>query len=349
MAGAGVGGANNAGSTGFNALPATEYYLHGAYIQDDWKATRKLTLNLGFRYEMQTPFTERHNWQAAFDFNALNPISASGYPAYGAITYSTPGHRNLYQYNWGDAAPRVGFAYAAMPKLVVRGGFGLYYSRNFLPYGGIPAPGFSSSTAWAATASNGVQVQTPLAQAFASDAQILPVTGNALQGMTNVGQAGGGVNSVRPDPRVKQYSLGFQYAITPNDMLDVNYVGNLGTHILLGGMNYGQLNPSHLALGETALNAEVANPFSASLSRTGLPAMSGACQNSDGTLAAAQMKEPFPEFCAPNANSGSVVAQQEPVGISRYDSLQMTYNHRITLRPDLHSLLHLLEVLIRCR
>ena len=62
---------------GFNALPATQYYLHGVYVQDDWKVTRKLTLNLGFRYEMQTPFTERHNWQAAFDFHALNPISAA--------------------------------------------------------------------------------------------------------------------------------------------------------------------------------------------------------------------------------------------------------------------------------
>jgi hypothetical protein len=317
-----LAGAGSSGSTGFNALPATSYYMHGVYLQDDWKATRKLTLNLGFRYEMQTPFTERHNWQAAFDFNALNPISASGFPAYGAIVYSTPGHRNLYQYNWTDVAPRVGFAYAAMPKLVLRGGFGLYYSRNFLPYGGIPAPGFSSATTWAATEPNGFQVNKPLADAFATDNDILPITGNALHGMTNVGQAGGGINSVRSDPRVKQYSLGLQYAFTPNDMLDVNYVGNLGTRILLGGMNYGQLNPSHLSLGETALTAEVTNPFSGTLSNLGLPAMS--CQNTDGTLAAAQLLEPYPEFC------GGAVAQQEPVGISRYDSLQAAYNHRIT-------------------
>jgi hypothetical protein len=317
-----IAGAGSSGSAGFNALPATSYHMHGVYLQDDWKASRKLTLNLGFRYEMQTPFTERHNWQAAFDFNALNPISASGTPAYGAIVYSTPGHRNLYQYNLDDVAPRVGFAYAAMPKLVFRGGFGLYYARNFLPYGGIPAPGFSSQTTWSATAPNGVQVQTPLASAFATDSNILPITGNALQGMTYVGQALSAVNAVRPDPRVKQYSLGLQYAITPNDLVDVNYVGNLGTRILLGGMNYGQLNPSHLALGETALTANVANPFSTTLSNLGLPAM--ACQNSNGTLAAGQMMEPYPEFC------GGAFAQQEPVGISRYDSLQMAYNHRIT-------------------
>jgi hypothetical protein len=249
----------------------------------------------------------RHNWQAALDFNTLNPISTSGTPAYGAITYSTPGHRNLYEYNWTDAAPRVGFAYAAMPKLVIRGGFGLYYSRNFLPYGSIPAPGFSSSTTWTATAPNGVQVQTQLENAFATDSDILPITGNALQGLTDVGQAGGGINAVRRDPRVKQYVFGAQYAFTPNDLLDVNYVGNLGTRILLGGMNYGQLNPTHLALGETALTAEVTNPFSGTLSSLGLPAM--ACQNTDGSLAAGQMLEPYPEFC------GGAVAQQEPVGM----------------------------------
>jgi hypothetical protein len=317
-----MAGAGASGSAGFNALPATSYYMHGGYVQDDWKATRKLTLNLGFRYEIQTPFEERHNWQAAFDFNALNPISASGYPAYGAITYSGPGHRNLYNPNWTDVSPRIGFSYAAMSKLVLRGGFGEYYSRNFEPYGGIPAPGFSSSSTWNATEPNGFQVNKPLASAFADDSDILPVTGNALHGLTNVGQGGGGVNITRADPRTKQYMFGLQYAITQNDLLDVNYVGNLGTRILLGGMNYGQLNPSHLALGETALTAEVANPFSATLNSLGLPAM--ACQNSDGTLAAGQLLEPYPEFC------GGAVAQQEPVGVSRYDSLQMAYNHRIT-------------------
>lgn len=317
-----IAGAGASGSTGFNALPATSYYMHGWYVQDDWKATGKLTLNLGFRYEVQTPFTERHNWQAAFDYTALNPISASGYPAYGAITYSTQGHRNLYNYNWTDLAPRIGFAYAATPKLVVRGGFGLYYSRNFLPYGSVPAPGFSSVTAWTPTAPNGLQVQTTLANAFATNSQILPITGNSLHGLTNVGQAGGGVNITRHDPRTKQYMFGMQYAFTPNDTLDVNYVGNLGTRILLGGMNYGQMNPNYLAEGETALTAEVTNPFSGTLSNLGLAPM--ACQNSDGSLAAGQMLEPYPEFC------GGAVAQQEPVGISRYDSLQMAYNHRIT-------------------
>ena len=146
MVGAGNSGVGAAGSTGFAAYPAPTYYLHGMYVQDDWRATRKLTLNLGFRYDIQMPPTARHNEQAYFDFHALNPISvATGIPVYGEIVYNKPGNRSLYNPNLKDLAPRLGFAYAVMPKLVMRGGYGIYYARNF--YGGNgPDPGYSTST-----------------------------------------------------------------------------------------------------------------------------------------------------------------------------------------------------------
>ncbi len=318
MAGAGIGGPGNAGSTGFNAFPASEYYLHGGYLQDDWKVNRKFTLNLGFRYELQTPITERRNDQAYFDFHALNPISAAaGVPVYGAIVYSTPGHRGLYDRNWDDLAPRIGFAYSVNPKLVLRGGWGLYYSRNY--YGGGPSPGFSQSTKWTSSV-DGFTPTQPLAQAFSSG--VLPVTGNALGGLTNVGQGGGGVNPYHPDPRVKQFVGGLQYAFTPNDLLDVNYVGNRGTRIIVGSMNYGELNPSYLSMG-TALNNLVANPLANALNSLNLPASS--CGLNSATVQQAQLLEPYPEFC------GGASASQEPVGFSNYNSLQASFTHRVSL------------------
>ena len=251
MAGAGNSGVGAAGSTGFNAYPAPTYYMHGMYVQDDWRATRKLTLNLGFRYDIQMPPTARFNQQAYFDFNALNPISvATGIPVHGEIVYNTPGNRYLYNPNLNDLAPRIGFAYALMPKLVWRGGYGIYYARGF--YGGNgPDPGYSTSSTWTSSA-DGIHVISPLAQAFQSG--LVPVTGNALGGLTSVGQNPSVVNPNHPDPLTQQFSFGLQYAFTPNDVLDVNYVGSRGRRITLGGMNYGQLNPKYLSMGSALAN-----------------------------------------------------------------------------------------------
>lgn len=312
-----MAGAGTSGSAGFNAEPASEYYLHGGYVQDTWKLNRKFTLSPGFRYEVQTPITERHNQQAYFDFHALNPISAVvGQPYYGEIAYNTPGNRDLYNFNYDDLAPRIGFAYNVVPKLVLRGGWGLYYARTF--YGGGPDPGYSQSTPWVAVAPNGVSVENPLAKAFPTG--LIQPSGSALEGLTNVGQGGGGVNLYHPDPRIKQFMGGIQYAFTSNDVLDVNYVGNRGTRITISGMNYGELNPSYLSMGST-LNNEVANPFTNTvMSNLGLANFS--CQNSDGTLALAQTLEPYPEFC------GGASGSDEPVGNSNYNSLQATFTHR---------------------
>ena len=117
----------------------------------------------------------------------------------------------------------------------------MYYARNW--YGGSgPDPGYSTSTAWTSSP-DGITVTTPLAQAFQTG--LVPVTGNALGSLTGVGQGlAAAVNPFRPDPLTKEFSFGFQYAFTTNDVLDVAYVGGRGTRITLGGMNYGQLNPT---------------------------------------------------------------------------------------------------------
>jgi hypothetical protein len=314
MAGAGNSGVGSAGSTGFAAFPASTNYLHGMYVEDDWKANRKLTLNLGVRYEIQMPETARHNQQAYFDFHALNPISvAAGIPAYGAIVFNTPGNRGLNKSNLKDLAPRIGFAYALMPKLVMRGGYGWYYARNF--YGGTaPDPGYSTSTSWTSSP-DGVTVTTPLAQAFQTG--LVPVTGNKLGGLTGVGQGGGGVNPIRPDPLAKEFSFGFQYAFTPNDVLDVAYVGGRGSRITLGGMNYGQLDPSYLSMGSALNGPAGTNPFAGALSSLKLTPM--ACP-----WTVAQSLMPYPEFC------GGVSASSEPVGINNYNALQANFKHRFS-------------------
>lgn len=314
MVGAGNPGNGSAGSTGFNAYPAPTYYLHGMYVQDDWKARRNLTLNLGIRYDIQMPPTARHNEQAYFDLHALNPISVTtGIPVYGEIVYNQPGDRFLYNPNLHDLSPRIGFSYAMMSKLVLRGGYGIYYARNF--YGGNgPDPGYSTSTAWTSSA-DGVHVISPLAQAFQSG--LVPVTGNALGGLTQVGQSPSVVDRNRPDPMTQQFSFGFQYAFTPNDVVDINYVGSRGRRITVAGMNYGQLQPGYLSMGSALNTVLPTNPYANALSSLGLAAPS--CP-----YTVAQSLMPYPEFC------GAVSAEDEPVGINNYNALQAKFTHRFS-------------------
>lgn len=312
MAGAGNPGSGSAGSTGFTAFPAPTYYMHGMYVQDDWKVRRNLTLNLGFRYDIQMPTTARHDQQAYFDLHALNPISvATGIPVYGEIVYNKPGDRGLWNINLHDFAPRVGFSYAVTPKLVWRGGYGIYYARNF--YGGNgPDPGYSTSGVWTSSA-DGVHVTTPLAQAFQTG--LVPVTGNKLGGLTQVGQSPSVVDRNRPEPMTQQFSLGFQYAFTPNDVVDINYVGSRGRHITLGGMNYGQLDPKYLSMGSALDTVLPIDPYANALKSLSLTAPS--CP-----YTVAQSLMPYPEYC------GAVSAQGEPIANNNYNALQAKFTHR---------------------
>jgi hypothetical protein len=102
----------------------TDYY--GAYVQDDWKVSRNLTLNLGLRWEVDTPRWERiDNRQSGFDPVAINPVA--GVP--GVVTFSGRNglDKYLHDFDWNNFGPRIGFAWKPMDRTVIRGGYGLNY------------------------------------------------------------------------------------------------------------------------------------------------------------------------------------------------------------------------------
>jgi hypothetical protein len=121
--------------------------LLGTYVQDDWRPTHNLTLNLGLRYEMQTPDTYRNNEGSVFDPNALNPVSyGAGRPVIGALEFLGPGHRDVYNPNYTNIAPRVGFSYQAISKAVVHGGYGIFFPQSVTCCFPADPDGFSATT-----------------------------------------------------------------------------------------------------------------------------------------------------------------------------------------------------------
>jgi len=313
----GAGGGND--QTGFNQFPATSKHLLGWYLQDSWKATPRLTLNLGLRYEIQTAPTERHNAQQFFDFTAANPIGAAvGFSVPGMLVFNSGSKRGLYNTPHNNFAPRIGAAYQLRDKVVLRGGYGVFYVPTYYNQG--PNTGYSQSTPWVTSLNGGLNPSSTLSgNAFlalpsAFGGGQIPVTGNSLGGLTDVGFGlNPVVNPIRHSPYVQQWMGGVQYSFTNNDLLDVSYVGNHGVHVLAQYLEWNEFPVSDLSMGN-ALNAQVPNPFFGAITSSG-------CGLDQRTIVKAQLLRPFPEYC-------SVTEAQPAAAGSTYNALEATYTHR---------------------
>jgi hypothetical protein len=301
------------GSTGIVSNPATTKVYHGVYVQDDWKVNPKLTVNLGLRYEIQTAPTERHDKQAYFDYDATNPISGSVGGTYlGAVEFNGGANRRgLYNTPYTNFAPRLGVSYQVLPKLVLRGGYGIFFPTSF--YGNAPEPGYAQTTPYTASLNGGLNPSSSLSSPFPTG--LIPVSGSSLGELTDVGLGVTAVPSDRKSPYVEQWMAGFQYAFSPNDVFEASYVGNHGIRMVAGSVNSNQLNPSYLSQGN-ALLTQVTNPFYGTITNSG-------CGLDQPTVVKAQLLRPYPEFC-------DISTTQAPVGFSLYDALQTNYTHRFS-------------------
>jgi hypothetical protein len=121
------------------------WYIAG-FAQDDWGVSRSLTLNIGVRWETDTPMTDTNNRMNGFDLSAINPVSGTpGVVKFMGVNGFSTG---AYNGDWNNFGPRFGFAWKPFQseKMVVRGGYGLFYSHPF--DAGVPNQatlGFSTS------------------------------------------------------------------------------------------------------------------------------------------------------------------------------------------------------------
>ena len=151
------------GSIDFNSGVSVQNVYYAAYFQDDFRATRRLTLNLGVRYEYETPRTERFNRTTrGFAYDTPSPLRAPGLDLRGGLLYAAAEGRprGLYDPDRNNFAPRLGFAFSVTKKTAVRGGVALSYVPVV---GSVQPTGYSVNTPWASTL-DGITPHHPLRQ-----------------------------------------------------------------------------------------------------------------------------------------------------------------------------------------
>lgn len=289
-------------------------WYYAGYAQDDYKASSKLTLNVGLRYETESPYKDAHNELNYFDPKVSSPAANPEFPNLtGGLVFAgvNGSSTNVYRWNKLQLDPRVGFAYSFNDSTVVRGGFGVVYAPlevTTSAVGFAPNAGFSSTTSWDTSNNGGLNPTNLLSNPY-PQGLVQPVGSSAGAG-TQLGQ-GFSVWEKNPQtPRLEQWNLGIQRQLPSSILLDLAYIGTRSTH-LTAPFDLDQLDPKYLSLG-TGLNAQVTNPFQAFVS---IGALAGP------KVAQRQLLLPYPQFT-------NVTVENSTWGSSNYQAFQLKVNKR---------------------
>ena len=293
---------------------ATNSRYWGAYFQDDWKASNRLTVNLGLRYDLFLPRTERFNRANYLDLSAPSPLAGpAGIPdLQGGLAYVGIDGRDREQTitNYLNFSPRIGFAYQAANRLVLRAAYGIFFTNQPSAAASTEGDnGYRTDTPYYGTL-NGYSPNNYISDPFPG-AGFLPVTGNSLGLLTNVGQAISAPLREAPSTYVQNWNFGVQYQLPGDWLLDVAYAGSRGVD-LVWGPSFNQLPVSDLALGSQLLQ-NVNNPFYGLI--TGSTPLAGKQVQRRYLLA------PYPQFT-------NVAWGYQPGASSAYHSIQVKVNKR---------------------
>jgi hypothetical protein len=321
------------GSMWVNDSYAERNSIYGFYIQDDYKFSKKLTLNLGLRYEVESATTERYDRAVRnFDSTTANPVDArarvqyaaspipelpvSQFRALGGLTFVNAGGnpRGYWNTQKSNFMPRFGLAYQFDTKTVLRAGFGIYRAPLGTLYTNTEPAGFSLATPIQASLDNGLTYVATTANPFPNGlTKPLRAAGGL---MTNIGQAVNGFPDTRKNPYAQRWSFGFQRTLPGQFLVEASYVGNRSTRLnVLRNLNFtpAQFLSTSPVRDQNTINflgANFPNPF------RGTDPIFGA------NISRANLLRPFPHFGNVNI--------YEPIGYSWYHSLQMRLEKRMS-------------------
>jgi hypothetical protein len=298
---------------------ATQSFYYGAFIQDDWKVTRRLTLNVGLRYDLDIPRTERYNRMETFNPTIASPLAAATGIAGlkgGTVFVGVNGvSRRQFDPQWTNFDPRFGIAYQASKNTVIRGGYGIFFAATLRPANAtIGNEGFSAETDFTASP-NGLTQNAFLSNPFPNGLNH-PV--GSTQGLlTGIGSTF--ENPVTGDntvPYTENWDIDVQRQLPGDILIDAAYVGSHGVNLNKSGenqLNLNQLMPQAISLG-SQLQQSVANPFYGIIT-TGPEA--------SPTIPLYYLMTPFPQFT-------TVQASFPTGGYSGYNAFQLKVEKRFS-------------------
>lgn len=304
-------GYGSGGSSPYTAPLAEGHRDYALYMEDSWRASNRLTVDYGLRWEYQGPTTDRFNRFSTFDFTAPSPISVPGFNLQGGISFANS--HQMWNPDWNDFAPRIGLAYKLTDKLVFRTGFGIF----FVPSLGDENPiGFSTNTPWQSTAGgNGISPGDSISNPFPNG--FIPIVGKSQGAATGLGQGITAVLTSHPNGYTENYSADFQYQLTNNTLLELGYSGNQGRKLSLAyqTLNLNQLPPQDLSLGSQLYNS-VPNPF------YGIIPTSAGATLSGPTVPLWRLLVRYPQYTGVNLDVST------PGGTSSYNALVAKFSKR---------------------
>ncbi len=329
------------GSVDLNTAQSIQSTYWAFYLHDNWRVTKKLTLDLGMRWEYEGPVTERYNRavrgfsptaslsiaaaaQAQYAANPDPALPPSQFKVQGGLQFANVGgvsnlfwDRSLWHFP-GNFAPRVGFAYHATSKIVVRGGFGVFPIEI-----GQPAQnrailtGFSQTTNLVPTLDNGQTFIATLSNPFPNG--VLQPTGSTLGASTFLGKAISFYNPIARTPYTMTWSLNTQFLLPGEVLLETGYRGSKSVDLFFNrnvdGIpnQYLSTSPVRDLATINFLSTNVPNPYAGLLPGTSL---------NGSTIPRSQLLLPNSQF--------SGVTMQDFQGYSWYHSLQVRLERRFS-------------------
>ena len=326
------------GEIGAPQARAIQWHFLAFFVQDDVRVSRKLTLNLGLRWDYESPVTERYNREVrGFAADQESPLAARVRAAAGAtncpacaslkggLLFAGVGGapRGLFDADRNNFQPRIGGAYQLTSKTVIRSGYGLYFS----PTGQFgPQNGFFVPTTYIGGDLQGRPGVPELG--FNTFANPFPRGRDAAPGAADglLTRAGFGIsydNPKRVIPYIYQFSLSIQHQLTRDLLLDAAFVGSRTRKLPVSrSVNFVPL--AELQRGIPYLQTVVANPFAGLLPGSGI---------NGATVQRQQLLAPFPQFGITRGDgsaTGGITQDANSIGQSSYHSFQLRVEKRMS-------------------